>query len=111
MSNNNPKVRWAQIYSTKQISLKDLTLTKNPYREDAKDQEEALRELGVVFWRDEDNTNAAFHDDMEGEPADMLYFQFSYFMKTGKVDMSTVVWENRPVHVLWMKKNMVKRTT
>lgn len=105
------------------FSLKPLDdtfeLMANPYpkktpksEEAAKAEAERLRELGVVFYRDEDHVNSAFFESLAG-PTDGYYTQAA-FDKTGIIhhienDKGGTPLKNRPCKIVWVEENAVKR--
>jgi len=92
----------AQIYSLK-VLPNDFKLLKDPYE----DEEECkrLHDLGVFFYRDEDNGHSPLTVEVD-LPVDAFYYHFVYFAKTGEV--SKIVKKSK-ARVLWYTDKFVKR--
>ena len=103
-----------QIYCSKELP-EDFKLLKNPYlakeedkklAQDGEKEIERLRKMGVLFYRDEDNTNGAFFE-AEFEPLTGFYYQFSIFKGTGGIAQ----WWSKGTRarINWMTAGVVNR--
>jgi len=105
------KVRFAQIYSTKDLP-EDFQLKANPYKDE--NEAERLREFGVIFYRDEDSSRCAFREVLNGATVEGFYFQFCYLLGTqnwGKIDRWQVGGAKgiQKVRIKWMDDSGVNR--
>ena len=93
-----------QIYSSSRLNLHDFELLGNPYYDEAAVNQ--LKDLSVVFYRDEDNAYGAVYFDIN-EPMDGYYYQL-ILNEEGKIFHKII--ENK-VRILWMDNCRVNRKT
>jgi hypothetical protein len=91
-----------QIYSTEPLP-DSLAIRRDAYKDE--EMQGALKNIGVVFFRDEDHADCCF-DEVPTASFDGFYSQFT-INKKGDV-ISKVLW-NKECFVLWMTVDRVRR--